>query len=478
MAEAQKEPASTGGATVAAAPVDHPAELPGRLAADIHEATDAQLVLAVRDLPPEETAWTVDHLGLDDQQTLFDRLARADPGLAADLLEHFDDGQAAAILRDVDPPAAALVVIRMDSDEQADVLSEMTKGASEEILHQLPRTAAADIRQRIGYPDDTAGGLMITEIFRFAEADAVEDVVRKLREGAAEEARDGEGYRAYEVRYLYTTDGDGRLSGVVPMRRLVLGARSAKLATLAIRDFVKTAADTPVAELEDLFDRVDFSALPVEDARGRLLGVVQRAAVQEHRGEAAEEDLAKSGGIIGGEELRSMPVGSRAGRRLAFLLPILGLTLVSASVIGLYEPTIEESPGLAKFLPVVAGLCGSSGGQAVAVSMREISLGLIKTSDVGRVIRKEVSAALIIGAGVGVALFLTGWLWSGQLGMGLTLGLAAPPVMLLATAVGGSVPLLLRGAGLDPAMMSGPVVQTTIDMAAFLAVLAIASALL
>ncbi|BAM04467.1 magnesium transporter [Phycisphaera mikurensis] len=477
MAEPHEQGNGDGnGATAAAA--DHPAELPLRLAADVREATDAQLVLAVRDLPPEETAWTVDHLSPDDQQALLDRLARADPGLAADLLEHFDDSQAAALLREVDPAAAALVVIRMDSDEQADVLAEMSEAASGEILRQLPRTAAADLRQRLGYPDDTAGGLMITEIFRFDEADAVEDVVRRLREGAAEEARDGEGYRAYEVRYLYTTDAAGRLSGVVPMRRLVLGARSAKLATLAIRDFVKTAADTPVEELEDLFDRVDYSAVPVEDARGRLLGVVQRAAVQEHRGEAAEEDLAKTGGIIGGEELRSMPVGSRAGRRLAFLLPVLGLTLVSASVIGLYEPTIRESPGLAKFLPVVAGLCGSSGGQAVAVSMREISLGLIKTRDVGRVIRKEVTAALLIGAGVGLALFLTGWAWSGDLGMGLTLGFAAPPVMLLATAVGGSVPLLLRGVGLDPAMMSGPVVQTTIDMAAFLAVLAIAAAVL
>ena len=471
-------PGSTAPEAGATATVDHPAELPLRLAEEVHGATDAQLVLAVRDLPPEETAWTVDHLGLDDQQKLFDRLARADPGLAADLLEHFDDAQAAAILRDVDPPAAALVVIRMDSDEQADVLGEMAPAAADTILAQLPRTAAADLRQRLGYPENTAGGLMITEIFRFAQTDDVEEVVRKLREGAAQEAADGDGYRAFEVRYLYTTDAAGRLSGVVPMRRLVLGARKAKLSTLAIRDFQKVAADTPVEELEDLFDRVDFSAVPVEDARGRLLGVVQRAAVQEHRGEAAEEDLAKSGGIIGGEELRSMPVGNRAGRRLAFLLPILGLTLVSASVIGFYEPTIEENPGLAKFLPVVAGLCGSSGGQAVAVSMREISLGLIKTRDVGRVVRKELSAALLIGAGVGLALALTGWLWSGDPRMGLTLGLAAPPTMLLATAVGGSVPLLLRGAGMDPAMMSGPVVQTTIDMAAFLAVLGIAAAVL
>lgn len=462
-------------ATLAA---EHPGALPERLTADIRESTDAQLVLAVRGLPPEETAWTVDHLSSDDQQTLFDRLARADPGLAADLLEHFDDSQAAAILRDVETPAAALVVIRMDPNEQVDVLSEMSESHREDILRQLPRTSAADLRQRLGYPEDTAGGLMITEIFRFAETDGVEQVVARLREGAAQEALDGTGYSSYEVRYLYTTDERGHLSGVVPMRSLVLGARTAKLATLAIRDFQTVAAETPVEELEDCFDRVDFSAIPVEDASGRLLGGVQRAAVQEHRGEAAEEDLAKSGGIIGGEELRSMPVGSRAGRRLAFLLPILGLTLVSASVIGVYEPTIEKTPGLAKFLPVVAGLCGSSGGHAVAVSMREISLGLVKTRDIGRVIRKELSAAVFLGVGVGLALFFTGWLWSGDLSMGLTLGLAAPPTMLLATAVGGSVPLMLRGMGLDPAMMSGPVAQTSIDMAACLAVLAIAAAIL
>jgi magnesium transporter len=262
------------------------------------------------------------------------------------------------------------------------------------------------------------------------------------------------------------------------MRRMVMSGRGTPLRDLAITDPVTVRVDEDTEDLEDLFDRVDYSAVPVLDHENRMVGIVQRAAVQEHRGEVAEEDLARARGIIGGEELRTMPAANRAFRRLIFLLPVLGLTLISASVIAFYEQTIADAPNLAKFLPVVAGLCGSSGGQAVAVSMREISLGLIRVSDVKWVIAKEFASALIIGAVMGVILFTAGLLWDGQLGMALTVGIAAPLVMLFATAVGGSVPVLLKGVGLDPAMISGPAVQTLIDLVSFFAVLTLATLLL
>ncbi|MEM8781653.1 MAG: magnesium transporter [Planctomycetota bacterium] len=425
----------------------------------------------VRLLPPEDTPYTISHLDEEDRTRFFELLTAADADLAADLLEHFDDGHAADMVSELEPETAAVLVDAMDSDEQADVLGELDDHEAHAILEAMAPEDAADLRERIAYDEHTAGGLMIVEYLAYPDAETVETVVADLRENH-------ERYNEYEVRYLYTLDDAGKLTGAVPMRRLVMSGPGTPLQDLRIVEPVTVRVDTPDDELEDLFDRVDYSAVPVLDGEKKMVGVVQRAAVQEHRGQVAEEDLAKARGIVGGEELRTMPAGNRAFRRLIFLLPIMGLTMISASVIAFYEQTIAEAPNLAKFLPVVAGLCGSSGGQAVAVSMREISLGLIRVGDVKWVITKELASAAIVGLVIGTFLFVAGWVWDGHWEMGMVVGLSAPLVMLFATAVGGSVPVVLKGVGLDPAMISGPAVQTVIDLVSFFTVLTLATLLL
>ncbi|MEM6855277.1 MAG: magnesium transporter, partial [Planctomycetota bacterium] len=263
--------------------------------------------------------------------------------------------------------------------------------------------------------------------------------------------------------------------GVVPMRSLVMAKRGTPLGTLALPEPQFVVVDTRVDELEDLFDRIDLSALPVVDEASLFVGVVQRHAVQEARSEAAEEDLAKFGGIVRGEELRSMSLTSRVLRRLTYLVPIAGLLLLSASVINVFIETVEQLPILAMFLPLVSGLCGSGGGQAVAVSMREISLGLIKPADLTRVLVKEVAVAFVGGVVLGLMMLLIVGLWQGSFGLGLVIGVSIPLILAVAKATGGCMPLVLRKVGLDPAMASVPLVTTVVDLTSFLIVLVLAS---
>ena len=437
--------------------------------AHLVDTGDAERVAGfVHLLPPEDTAYTIHHLDEEHRSRFFALLAEADADLAADLFEHFDDAHAADMVAELEPETAATIVEEMDSDEQADVLGELEDHEAEAILEEMAPEAAEDLRTRLTYDEDTAGGLMINEFLAYPQRDTVEMVIDDLREHHDE-------YKEYEVRYLYAVDEQERLAGVVPMRRIVMSPRGTPLAQLGFCDPVTVEVGTHLDDLEDLFDRVDYSAVPVLEADGRLVGVVQRAAVQEARSEAAEEDLAKVGGIVGGEELRSMPVLSRAARRLMFLLPIMVLLMGSASVIRLFVETVEKVPVLAAFLPVVAGLCGSSGGQAVAVSMREISLGLINAADLTRVLIQEAAVSLVIGLLLGVVMFGVTWLWDGNLYMGLVIGGSIVPVLLVATCIGGAVPVALRGLGIDPAMASGPVVTTVVDLVGFFVVLAAAT---
>ena len=422
-------------------------------------------------LPPEDTPYTLSHLDDERRTRLFTLLADHRPELGADVLEHFDDVYAADVVGDLAPADAAALVDVMDSDEQADVIGELPEAEAQAILDAMSPEEASDTRRRLRYDEDAAGGLMITEYLHYPDHLTVEAVADDLREH-------GERYEAFEVRYVYATDERGGLAGTVPMRRLVMARRGTAVRDLMAEYPATVTVDTPVADLEDLFDRIDLSAVPVVDEALRLCGVVQRAAVQEARGEAAEEDLAKVGGIVGGEELRSMPTLRRAGRRMMFLVPIMGLMMVSAAVISLFRDTVERVPLIAAFLPVVAGLCGSGGNQAVAVSMREISLGLIKPADLGRVAVQEAVPALLNGLALGLLLFGVVLAWERDATLALVIGAAVPGTTVVATVIGGGVPLLLRAAKLDPAMASGPVVTTLVDLTAYFSVLVLATWLL
>ncbi len=439
---------------------------------EIIESGNARHLAAfLRLLPPEDTTYTISSLGDDHRTRMLSMLSESDPDLAADLMEHFTDEHAADMIEQLEPVAAAAIVDEMDSDEQTDILAELHIDDAEAILDQMNPEEAADARQRMQYDEETAGGLMITEYLVYRDDQDVDDVITDLRKHVQE-------YNEYEVRYAYLTDRKGIFKGVLTMRSLVMAPPGRKLIDLTISNPLSVSVDTELEDLEDLFDRVDFSAVPVVDSNNCLMGVVQRAAVQEALSDSANEDLLKVAGIVAGEEFRSMPLMSRLLRRLAYLVPIMLLMLGSASVIHLFIDTVDKLPVLAMFLPIVAGLCGSGGNQSVGVSLREVSLGLIMPSDYMRVLFKEATLAILAGIVLGLLLFLIAWFWEGNFYFGLVIGGAIPIVILIAKSVGGTVPLALRSVGLDPAMASGPVVTTVVDLVSFFVVLLFATMLL
>lgn len=418
-------------------------------------------------LPPEDTAYTISHLTPPSQTRMLSLLSQTDPGLAADLMEHFVDEHAADMIEELEPAQAAAIVAEMDSDEQADVLAELDEEDAEAILRHMEPESAEDARERLEYPHDTAGGLMISEVLCYREEQTVDEVLADLRDK-------GDEYADHEIRYVYVVDGLDRLRGVIPMRRLPFLPRGQAIRGLMKADLTAVGVAESLDDLEDLFDRVDFSAVPVLDDTGELVGVVQRSAVQEALGERQTEQFLKFGGIIGGEELRSMSLSNRWARRLAFLAPNLVLSTVSITILAFYQDVIDRVTAVAIFLPLVANVSGAAGNQAVAVSIRELALGLVAPRDVWNVMGKElwvgVFNGLLIGSVIGL-IVLGGELVFNVGGPVYTLaGLFAGVYAInsvLAVCLGGGLPLLLKWCGVDPAMVSSPVLTTVTDMGAF-----------
>lgn len=389
--------------------------------------------------------------------------------VTAGLFEHLAEAQAVEILEDMPADLAADVVEEMDPELGGDLLRELDAKDSSAILEEIEdREESAELRERAGYDAESAGGLMQERAIAFLEDSTVSAVLGDLERNAEE-------YSDADVQYLYVTDAGGRLKGVLSLRGVVLGGGATAISRLMRPDPVSVTVDTPLEDLEDIFEEKEYFGLPVVDRSGQLKGVVSRAAVTEALAENQTDDYLKAAGIVGGEELRSMPLRDRCTRRLAWLGPNILLNLLAASVIARYEGTLEAVIALAVFLPMVSDMSGCSGNQAVAVSIRELTLDIIRPRDFLRVMVKEGMLGIINGIVLGIVLGIIATIWKGNVWLGGVIGLALALNTVLSVLLGGIVPLLLKRFKADPALASGPILTTCTDMFGFFLVLNLAS---
>ncbi len=394
-------------------------------------------------------------------------LTMVPPELAAELIEEAPNELAAGLVERLQAEIAADIIDELDSDIQADVIGDLDEGDAEAILAEMEAEDAADVRRLAEYDDNTAGGLMIAEAFTFLETSKVGEVIRRF----AEEEEDFERYRG---QHPYILDAEAHPVGVVSLRSLLTARRSALLADI-MTEPITVPADMSLDNLRSIFDEHPFLGVPVIETDGRLVGVVSRSALDEAMLERSEYESLKLQGVIG-DELRSMPFAIRSRRRLAWLSANIVLNIIAASVISAYEETLAAVIVIAVFLPMVSDMSGCSGNQAVAVTMRELALGLVKPVDALRVWRKEASIGVVNGAALGLLIGLVAWLWKDNLYLGLVIGLALALNTVIAVSIGGLVPLLLKRIGQDPAVASGPLLTTITDMAGFFLVLSLATA--
>lgn len=388
------------------------------------------------------------------------------PSVAADIIEEAPNELAVELIEILKADTAADIIEELDSDIQADVIGEMDEPDANAILSEMGIEDARDVRRLVVYDDETAGGLMLAEAFTFNSFDKVQDVLHRL-------ATTDEDFERYRGQHPYIVDTVGRLVGVVSLRALLTANRYALLSSIMTSP-IAVRVDTSLDDLNDLFVAHPFLGLPVIEADGTLAGVVSRTAVDSAILERTESESMRRQGIVG-DELRSMPLLLRSRRRLAWLSTNILLNVIAASVISAYEETIAAVIAIAVFLPMVSDMSGCSGNQAVAVSIRELSLGLIKPVDALRVWYKEVSVGVINGLLLGLLIGVVVWIWKGNIYLGGVIGFALALNTLLSVSIGGVVPLLIKRFGQDPSAASGPLLTTVTDMAGFFLVLSLAS---
>ncbi len=415
----------------------------------------------------EDQRRAVSRLSQDNAEALIRILGAED---AAKLLSHLTEAQSVEIIENLFPEEAAAILWELPTDQSSNLLRELHEKDAEEIIAEISDAEdQAELRRRLEYEDGCAGSLMRGNPVTFRDSSTVGQVLQDLGEHA-------EDYSDRDVQYLYVLNRKSVLVGVLRLRDLVLSLRHITVRQLMIKDPLTVLDTMPLEDLAEVFQKKNYFGLPVVDAAGHLLGVVPRSAVEHETAEEQAGLFLQSSGIVNGEELRSMPLKDRCVKRLAWLGPNIVLNIAAASIIAANEATLQEVIALAVFLPIVSDMSGCSGNQAVAVSIRELTLGILRPGDYWRVVIKEGLVGVINGIVLGLVLGTIATLWKGNIYLGITVFIALSLNTILSVLLGGLVPLLLKRLKVDPALASGPILTTCTDMCGFLLVLSIASA--
>jgi magnesium transporter len=417
-----------------------------RNVARLHESEMGDLLEAIQ---PEQRRALVTLLGTD-----FDlaALTEVDEAIRLDIVEHMPNEQIAAALGE------------MDSDDAVYILEDLDQEDQDEILAKLPFTERIRLRRSLDYPESTAGRRMQTEFVAVPPFWTIGQTIDYMREDA--DLPDS-------FSQIFVIDPTFKLLGAIDLDRILRTKRGTKVETVMHETNHPIPAEMDQEEAAQLFEQYDLLSAAVVDENGRLVGVLTIDDVVDVIQEEAEEDLMRLGGV--GDEELSDTIIETSRSRAPWLLVNLITAFVAASVISLFEATIEEIVALAVLMPIVAGMGGNAGSQTMTVTVRALATRNLDIHNAWRVVRREAGVGLLHGVAFGLMIGAVAGFWFHDSNIGGVIAVAMLINMSAAAIAGIMIPLLLDKAGADPAVSSAVFVTAVTDIVGFFAFLGIAT---
>lgn len=426
----------------------------------IEQDRTADAVALLDEMHPADRADVVAELEQETQERL---VAALSTDQLASVLEYLEPEERSEIVEDLTPGRLAPALDLMEDDDAADVLQDLEPAQARAVLAQMED--AEDVAPLLRHEEDSAGGIMTRGFVQLRESMTAQAAIAEIRRLRPEADR------SY---YLYTTDTENRLTGVVGIRDLIIADPLKRLSSIMSTDVHSVHEETDQEECARLIAHYDLLALPVVDSDNRLVGVLTVDDVIDVVEEEATEDMYRMAGIQGEERVFS-PVPTSVRRRLPWLSVNLLTAFAAAATVGLFEGTISEHAILAACMPIVAGMGGNAGTQTITVIVRSLALGDISPSEFLAALRKEVLVGLVNGIVIGVVLALVVGTATGNVVLGMVLGSALILNLLAAATAGVCVPLGLRVLRVDPALASAVFTTTVTDVLGFFFFLGLAT---
>jgi magnesium transporter len=383
---------------------------------------------------PADIAHLFRYLEPKEQRILFSLIE--DPEAAASVLAELDPDTGAELLEQIDRETITAVLQEMPCDDAVELIRDMPEELAQEILGSMQEERSEEIEQLLQYDEETAGGIMSTEVFALGEDLTVGEAIAALQQAGDVEM----------VFYVYVVDDNGRLTGVLSLRQLLLKRPETRLEDIMETDVIRVATETDQEEVAQLVASCNLLAVPVVDPQNNLVGVITVDDVIDIIKEEATEDILRLAGVNTDDRVFNPPVVS-AKKRAPWLVVNLVTAFLAALVVSRFETVISRFALLAVFMPIVPSMGGNAANQTLTVIVRGIALGELSW-------RKA-----------------NPWL-------GAVLALAMIGNLMVAAVVGTLIPLLLRRLSVDPALASSVLVTTATDVAGFLLFLGLGAAFL
>lgn len=427
------------------------------------EASPSTIAEALQGHHPADIAAAV---GALPGERLKSVLALLDTELAADVVINLDEHVLEDVLELLEPPEIAGLATELSSDDAADVVGSLDDAKQAEVLSALESDDRRDVEELLKYTDESAGGIMASEIV-FVNQDATVDKAIDVLRSAADEVD--------EIHNVYVTDSAGRLQGVLALTSVVLAPSGTKVADVMSPDVVSVTAETDQEDVAELFEKYDLVTLPVVDPTGVLVGRITVDDIIDVIHEEADEDISLMAGTREEELHEDSPLRVSRIRLPWLVIGALG-GLGSATVMRYFQFSFEKVLALAFFIPVITAMGGNVGLQTSTIIVRSMRTERGLAGETAARLLREWRIALTNALILGTAVYLIVGFWLRDWGLATLVGGSLAVVILVAATLGTVMPFALRRAGVDPAVAQGPFVTTLNDVIGILVYLGLASA--
>ncbi len=427
--------------------------------------TDEELSDFLRLLHPADIADLVEQLDHDGRTRVFSLM----PGpVGAKVLPEVEDHLFGEVLESVPPERMAEFIDRMPTDDAADVLAELPRYERRRILARIDSSDSEVIRSLMEYGEETAGGLMQTELVAVVEDATVQETIDEIRNQKDE---------VEDLHFVFVVDNDKKLKGVLDLKELLLSDADRRVSEIMETEVIKCSADMDQEEVGLLFMKYNLVTIPVVDEHEHLVGRIWFDDVMDALEDEVDEDFLLMAGA-GEEELEELSVLKSVTARLPWLTITWIGGIATAILMGHFTRTMEKMIILATFIPIIMAMGGNVGTQSATIMVRGIATEKIDYRRISRFFAGQLMIGLILGVIIGLATATFVQLKHSAIELSTVIGAAMVGVMSFSAFVGTALPAIFKRAGVDPAIATAPIIATSCDILGIFIYFTLASALM
>ena len=428
----------------------------------VHKLHLVELRKLLDSLHPADVAYVLEALPLAQRLIVWDLVKAEREG---EILLEVSDAVRETLIESMDEQELVAAAEQLGTDEIADLAPDLPREVIQDVFRSLSPEEREQLRAAMSYPEDTVGALMDFDMISIRDDVTVEVVLRYLRR--LDEMPD-------HTDQLFVVDRTGRLKGLLTANRLLVTDPETPVATVMQPEFVKFQPHEKAQDAANAFERYELVSAPVTDDGGKLIGRVTVNAVMDYIREETSNDMLSAGGLREDEDIFAS-VWKSVGNRWTWLAVNLVTAFIASRVIGLFEDSISKLVALAALMPIVAGISGNSGNQTITMIVRALALGQIQANFLLKLLAKELGVATLNGVVWGSLLGVAAYLLYDNVALGGVLALAMLLTLLLAAAMGVTIPLVRSRFGRDPAVGSSVLITACTDSGGFFIFLGLAT---